>query len=57
MPIIGIITRSMKSDEGHPISIIYKQIEKIYNSEHRNWVDTIYLMENDKIIKNFKRKK
>ena len=29
MPIIGIITRSMKSDEGHPISIIYKQIEKI----------------------------
>ena len=37
--------------------VAYKQIEKIYNSGHRNWVDTIYLMENDKIIKIFKRKK
>lgn len=37
--------------------VAYKQIEKIYNSGHRSWIDTIYLMENDKIIKIFKRKK
>lgn len=37
--------------------IVYEQIEKIYNSAHRNWVDTIYLIQNKKVIKVFKRKK
>ena len=37
--------------------VVYEQIEKIYNSAHRNWVDTIYLIQNGNIIKVFKRKK
>lgn len=37
--------------------IVYEQIEKIYNSVHRNWVDTIYLIQDKKVIKIFRRKK
>ena len=36
--------------------IVYEQIEKIYNSVHRNWVDTIYLIQDKKVIKIFRRK-
>lgn len=36
---------------------INEQIDKIYNSKHRSWVDKIYILKNGKIIKIFKRKK
>ena len=37
--------------------IVYEQINKIYNSKHRSWVNKIYLQEKEKIIKVFERKK
>ena len=37
--------------------IVYEQINKIYNSKHRSWVNKIYLLEKEKIIKVFERKK
>ena len=36
---------------------VNEQINKIYNSKHRSWVDKIYLLKKGKIIKTFKRKK
>lgn len=36
---------------------IIAQIEKIYKSKNRNWVDVIILVKCDKVLKIFKRKK
>lgn len=35
---------------------IIKQIEKIYNSKNRDWLDMIILKRNNKLIKIYKRK-
>lgn len=37
--------------------VVNKQINKIYNSKHRSWVNRIYLLEKEKIIKIYERKK
>lgn len=41
----------------HGKDMVYEQINKIYNSKHRSWVNKIYLLEKEKIIKIFERKK
>lgn len=41
----------------HEIDEVYNQINKIYTEPHRNWVDKIYILKDENIIKVFQRKK
>lgn len=49
--IIDITNYTYDKDE------VYNQINKIYKAKHRSWVNRIYLLENNQIIKIFERKK